>query len=132
MTFKYFQITPQIARPIIPLIIRSKDVVIIYSGLIDSGADYCIFDADIGRKLNIIQDNKINFFGVGRDKVEGFTGEVELRIGGISYTTLVVFAEISDFGHSILGHKGFFDHFNVNLRYKDLTIEVIPNSSNSN
>lgn len=124
MIFKYLEITPKISRPVIPLIIESEDTVIIYSGLIDSGADYCIFDADIGKKLNIDQSNKINFFGAGKEKIEGFTGEIELRVAGIAYKTIVVFAEISDFGHSILGHKGFFDHYDVSLKYSSQTIEL--------
>lgn len=57
--------------------------------------------------------SKVSFKGIGKDKIQGFWGEVEIRIGAISYKTKAIFAEISDFGHGILGQKGFFDFFVV-------------------
>ena len=119
MTFSYKDITPQIKRPIIPLILKSSTMVILYSGLIDSGADYCIFSIEIARKLGVVlsRNNKIQFVGVGKDMVQGSFGEVEIKIDEELYKTKVIFAEISDFGHGILGQKGFFDRFDVRLQY---------------
>lgn len=126
MIFNYIEITPQIIRPILPIIVKSNEVVILYAGLIDSGADYCIFSSEIGRKLGVNSSNKVKFIGVGKDQIEGFTGEIEIRIGGILYKTSVIFAEISEFGHGILGQKGFFDHFDVKLSYQKKLIELHP------
>lgn len=126
MNFSYLDITPQIRRPIIPLIIKSTEIYIFYYGLIDSGADYCIFSLEIAQKLGLTlsDKNKTRFIGVGKDKIKGYWGEVELKIAGEIYTTKVIFAPISDFGHGILGQKGFFDHFDVNLSYNQQLIEV--------
>lgn len=97
MIFHYEEITSEIKRPIIPIFLKSKTIFIFYHAIIDSGADYCIFSLDIAQIL-------------------------ELRL---SSKDKVIFAEIADFGHGILGQKGFFDHFDVSLSYKDQSINLI-------
>lgn len=126
MIFHYFEITPKIIRPIIPIILKSQAKLILYSALIDSGADYSIFSLDIADALGIKlqSENKVKFIGVGKEKVQGFWGEIEIKIGGVSYKTKAIFANISEFGHGILGHKGFFDQFDVKLSYRKQIIEI--------
>lgn len=128
MTFPYKDISPEIKRPIIPIIIKSNTYFILYHGLIDSGADYCIFSLEIAKELGlkISTKNKTKFVGIGKDKVEGYWGEIDIRIGNSIYTTEVIFAEISDFGHGVLGQQGFFDHFDVKLSYQKQSIEIAP------
>lgn len=126
MIFSYEEITPQVRRPIIPIFIKSETTFIIYRALIDSGADYCIFSIDLAYLLGITLSSRdnVSFTGVGKDKVQGFWGEVEIKVGGVSYKIRAIFAEISEFGHGILGHKGFFDQFDVKLSYQKQTIEI--------
>lgn len=126
MIFSYKEITPHISRPIIPLILKTSGMFILYEGLVDSGADYSIFSLEIAQKLGIKLSNKkeAHFLGVGKDEVKGFFSAVELRIGDVSYQAKVIFAEISDFGHGILEQKGFFDHFDVRLSYQKQMIEL--------
>lgn len=127
MTFPYFKITSKISRPILPFILKYKEKLIFYSALIDSGADYCIFSIELAQVLGIeLSKSKISFMGIGKEKVQGFWGEVEVRIGGVSYKTKVIFAEISEFGHGIFGHTGFFDQFDITLSYQKQTIEIEP------
>lgn len=125
MIFPYQRITAKIARPLIYIIIRSATRFAIYPVLIDSGADHCIFSRELTKDLGIkLQSTKIIFMGVGKDKIIGSWGEVDLKIGNITYNTKVIFAEISKFGHGILGQKGFFDHFDVKLSYQKQIIEI--------
>ncbi len=128
MTFRYERARPNIYRPIIPIFLKSETVFIFYRAIIDSGADHCIFSTSIASLLEIqLSDkNKTNFRGVGKDLVEGFLEKVMIRIGAVGYEVEVIFAEISDFGHGILGQKGFFDHFDVNLKYNSQIIEIYP------
>lgn len=128
MTLPYFEVNTQISRPIVPLILKSHTKVALYSALIDSGADYCIFGMDIAEEMNVKlkKKNKVEITGIGRDKVEGFWGELELRIGHHVYTTKVVFAKIRNLDHGILGQRGFFDHFDVKLSYQKKLIEIEP------
>lgn len=127
MVFPYREITPRIKRPIVRIVLKSKYAFVIYHALIDSGADYCIFSIELARALNIkLSKSKISFIGIGKEKVQGFWGKIEIRVGEVMYKIKAIFAEISEFGHGILGHKGFFDHFDVKLRYQKQTIEIEP------
>lgn len=126
MIFHYFEITSKIVRPIIPIILKSPTKLILCSALIDSGADYSIFSLDMADALGIklkLRD-KVKFIGVGRESIKGFWGKIEIIIGDTKYEIHAIFAEISEFGHGILGQKGFFDHFDVKLSYQKQIIEV--------
>lgn len=127
MIFPYREITPRIKRPIIRIVLKSSDTFVVYPALIDSGADYCIFSIELAKPLNIkLSKRKVSFQGVGKDKVQGYWGEVEIRVGEISYKTKAIFAEISEFGHGILGQKGFFDTFIVKFDLVQKEIEIKP------
>lgn len=126
MIFPYKDVTSKIKRPIIPLIIKADNYVILYHGLIDSGADHCIFSLEIAKELGLkfSDKDKTVFIGAGKDEIQGYWGEVYLKIGEAMYQTKVIFAEISDFGHGILGQLGFFDHFDVALSHQKQIIEI--------
>lgn len=128
MTFDYFEFAPNIFRPVIPIILRSPTKFMLYAALIDSGADYCIFNMDIADLLEIKlnRKNRARFMGVGKSKISGYWSKVSIRIGDVIYETKVIFAEISDFGHGILGQQGFFDHFDISLSYNDQSIGIEP------
>jgi len=48
MKFKYKKYGPEILRSVIPVEILYEEYSVYYEVLIDSGADCCIFDAQIG------------------------------------------------------------------------------------
>ena len=53
MRFKYKQILRNVIRPIIPVTLKYKGKTISYEALIDSGADTCVFPAEIGELVGI-------------------------------------------------------------------------------
>lgn len=125
ISFPYRQIAPKTSRPIIPIIVKNKSKFALYAGLIDSGADYCIFNIQLAKALDILtQPKKISVKGIARQKVFGFFGEVEINIDDVSYDMPAIFAQMEELGHGILGQKGFFDHFDVKLSYQKQTIEL--------
>lgn len=64
--------------------------------------------------------------GVGKEKIKGFWGEVELRIADRIYEAKVIFADINNVGYGILGQQGFFDYFDVKLSHQRQIIEIEP------
>jgi len=116
MKFRYKKYGPQILRPVIPVEITYGDIVVPYEVLVDSGADTCIFDAQIAEIL------KINL-KIGREqKVSGITGVAEsyyihpvtITVGGWKYKIEAGFLPaIGKFGYGVVGQKGFFDIFVV-------------------
>lgn len=115
-----------ILKPIIPVKIIVKDKELNYEALMDSGADFCIFDAAIGEYLGIdILSGHQEIFGGIQEKggAVAFLHEVKLNIGGWDYQTIVGFSyDIAKHGFGILGQKGFFDKFVVKF---DLVKEEI-------
>ncbi len=128
MIFEYFKVNQRIIRPIIPIILKSSTRVAVYSALIDSGSDYCIFSLGVAHGLDIKlkSKDKIKFMGIGKEEIEGFKREMGIRIGNKTYQTKIIFADINDTGFGILGQQGFFDHFDVNLSYQKQTVEIEP------
>lgn len=123
MTFPYLRITPQIKQPIISIFLKSKNKFVIYPTLIDSGSDYCIFSIELAEVLGIkLFKDKAQFRGIGKDKVKGYWGEIDVRVDDVQFIVKAIFAEIGEFGHGILGQKGFFDIFVVKF---DLVKEEI-------
>lgn len=106
-----------IFKPIIPINIIYHDKTLRYNVLIDSGADFCIFDASIGEYLGInIPSGPKTIFG-GIQPANGacaFLHNITLDIGGYNYKTTISFSyDIAKRGFGILGQKGFFDIFVV-------------------
>lgn len=127
MIYNYLEFTAAIRRPIIEIIVKSENNFAIYPVLIDSGADYCIFNMELAKALGIkLTKKRINFRGVGKDKVKGFWGQAGIKIGSYSYQIKAIFADINQFGHGILGQQGFFDHFDVKLSYHKGIIDIKP------
>lgn len=126
MTFPYIRVTSQIIRPIVPINLKAGSQTIKLDALIDSGADYCIFPLKVAKDLKLFfrSSDKTKFHGIG--KAEGYWHQIEITVGNTSYKTKAVFADLKNMEFGVLGQKGFFDHFDVTLSYKNHSIELQP------
>ncbi|MFY9463212.1 MAG: retropepsin-like aspartic protease [Candidatus Sungiibacteriota bacterium] len=116
MKFKYKKYGPGFLRPVIVIEISYQGRTVPYEVLVDSGADFCIFDAQIGELLGLdVVSGKPHTVG-------GITGAVEtyyvhavtLKVGGWHYAAKVGFLpNIARLGYGVVGQKGFFDLFVV-------------------
>ncbi len=117
-----------ILRPIIPTTVKVNNRVITCWVLIDSGADFCIFDAEIGEYLGIdIKSGSEEVFGgiQERGSAKAYLHKVVVSIGGYDYQIVAGFSyDIAKFGCAILGQKGFFDKFSVKFDYQKEEIEL--------
>jgi hypothetical protein len=126
MKFKYFKFPiskrsdffgHSLLKPIIPIKISAGTSTLRYMALIDSGADFCIFDAEIGEALglNVRSGLKENFGGIQeRGSSLVFIHNVIINVGGWDHTIKAGFSyDIAKWGYGILGQKGFFDIFIV-------------------
>lgn len=121
-----------IFKPIIPVKISAGQGILKYNVLIDSGADFCIFDAEIGEYLGIdVKSGKLESFGGIQEKggAEAFLHQIVMNIGGWDYKITVGFSyDIAKHGFGILGQKGFFDQFIVKFDLPKEEIELKPRS----
>ena len=137
MKFRYFKFPlkekseffgSNILKPVIPFELVSGSKEIKYNALIDSGADFCIFDGQMGELLGLDLNSgqSLDFGGIQALKgAKAFLHEIKIKIGGWSYKTIVGFSyDIAPFGFGILGQKGFFDLFSVKFDYQKEKIEL--------
>lgn len=125
--FDYLKIGPK-KRPIIPVIIKNDSKIIETPALIDSGADFNVFDIGIADALglNLNKAKKITFKGVGNKALElkGNMAVVNLMIAAKgsskNFQAPVIFTnELPNNGFALLGEVGFFDQFEeVSFYYK--------------
>ncbi len=139
MKFEYFKFSLTksselfgnvILKPIIPVKVSFAGKSLRYATLIDSGADFCIFDAEVGEYLGIdIRSGKKETFGGIQEKsgAEAFIHDIGINVGGGDYKIKVGFSwDIAKYGYGILGQKGFFDIFVVKFDLLKSEIELFP------
>lgn len=137
MIFKYFEfplpkpspvLGTSILRPIIPVKLSLRGITVKYDALMDSGADFCIFHAEIGEYLGIdIESGLREIFSGVEDSAgaEAYFHKLTLIIGDTEIETLIGFSyDIADHGYGLLGQKGLFDKFLVNFNLLEKEIEL--------
>lgn len=119
-----------VLRPVIPVTVVVGQRKLRYEALIDSGADFCIFDAEVGEYLGLnVRSGIREEFGGIQDfgGAVAYLHPVTLEIGGIAHTTIAGFSyDIAAHGTGLLGQKGFFDLFSVIFNLKKEEIELKP------
>lgn len=127
MKFQYKKYGPGILRPVIPIEIIYQDRSVRYEVLVDSGADFCIFDSQIGGLLGM------DVFSGEQQEVGGITGVAEpyythpvtIKVGGWPYHIRAGFLpSIARIGYGVVGQKGFFDIFIVKFDLLKEEIEL--------
>lgn len=127
MKFGYKKYGPGILRPVIPIEVLYHNRSVPYEVLVDSGADSCIFDAEIGELVGIDVENG------EPQSVAGITGVTEtyyihpvtLKVGGWPYNVKIGFLRnIARLGYGIVGQNGFFDIFIVTFDWLKEEIEL--------
>ncbi len=117
-------------RPVIPIKIKYKDRSVNYMVLVDSGADLCIFDAEIGRLIGIDVESGIRdvVTGIGGQTITQYIHHVTVEVGGHPYTIEAGFLPrvAGNFNYGVVGQKGFFDTFIVKFDLEKEEIELKP------
>lgn len=139
MKFRYFKFPLKkpdpifgktILKPIIPVELSINEISLKYAALIDSGADFCIFDGEIGSILGLdIQSGiKMEFGGIQeRGGAVAYIHPIQIKIGGWSRFIQAGFSyDIAKHGYGVLGQKGFFDNFVVKFDLLKEEIELRP------
>ncbi|MBI2465684.1 MAG: hypothetical protein HYV66_00400 [Candidatus Sungbacteria bacterium] len=130
MTQKSEYFGTSILKPIISIKVSWGRNELYYSALIDSGADFCIFDAEVGKHLGLnVKDGDPEKFGGIQETgaAVAYLHDVVLNIGGGSYKTRVGFSyDIARHGFGVLGQRGFFDIFVVKFDLAKEEIELKP------
>lgn len=115
-------------RPVIPIKVKHGTRSVYYEVLVDSGADICIFDSEIGDLLRIDyqKGERKEVGGIAGQTAEYFLYPVEIEVGGrhfkISAGFLPNVAGGSNYG--VIGQIGLFNHFIVKFDLLKEEIEL--------
>jgi hypothetical protein len=118
-----------IFRPVIDVRLLRTDKSTQYRVLIDSGADYCIFHADVAEVLGIslTRGKKMIFYGTSGAPQEAYFHEIQIEIAGWPMDLYCGFSkDMQSLPYGILGQSGFFDQFKIEFDYKGKRIELKP------
>ena len=118
-TFPYQTIgSSALPRPFLPISLRYNNRSLKIKALVDSGADFCLFD---GALLNLLAPDldlntleKITLGGLG-GSAQGYVTHIEIGVGESFFSTPAVFSfdfSPDEFG-GLAGQLGFFDTFVV-------------------
>src|SRR3989344_420448 len=93
MKFSYKRYGAHTLRPVIPIKLKSFTADVDYEVLVDSGADLCIFHAEIGELLGIdVKKGKPQeVFGVGGKASIYYLHKIKLEVGGWPYEIVAGF-----------------------------------------
>ena len=118
MKFRYARYGGGVLRPVIPIKLKNGNQEIDYQVLVDSGADICLFDEEIGRAIGIdVKSGKPReVFGVGGKASIYYLHKIEIIVGGHVYYIKAGFmvnvaGRVMRYG--VVGQRGFFDIFVV-------------------
>ena len=87
-----------------------------YNCLVDSGADYCIFESDAADSMGLNWKSGIETHPEGIKSGATLTvylNDIVYKVDGVEYEATVAFTDELDMPFGILGRDGFFNHFSV-------------------
>ena len=129
MKFSYKRYGPNTVRSVIPIKLVKGDRSFGYEVLVDSGADLCIFHAEIGEILGIDVKKGAarEVFGVGGKASVYYLHKVTVEVGGWPFEIEAGFMpDVSGrrMPYGVVGQKGFFDIFVVKFDLLKEEIEL--------
>ncbi|MEK7116902.1 MAG: retropepsin-like aspartic protease [Patescibacteria group bacterium] len=128
MKFKYKRYG-SILRPVIEITLKNQNKYIRYEVLVDSGADLCLFDEEIGSYLgiNIKKGKPKEVFGVGGKCSLFYVHPITIEVGGWPFEINAGFmpsvaGKVMPYG--LVGQNGFFENFIIKFDLLKEEIEV--------
>ena len=97
-------------------------------GLLDSGADVCLFPSEVGESLGIAveEGERGSITGIGETAYPTFAHSLVIIIGPYQRKIRAWFCDAVP--TPLLGQRGFFEHFEVKFNARKLKMEIIPHS----
>lgn len=117
-------------RPILNIKLLFNDKSVKYPVLLDSGADFCIFHAEIAAdllNLKVKNGKPLTFYGTGGEPQTAYFHKINIELGGFDFDLYCGFSfDMKKLPYGILGQTGFFDRFRIEFDYSNKRIELKP------
>lgn len=116
--------------PIIPIEVYSEEVqtYLAYGAIVDSGAEYCMFDAQIGQAMGLIikEGDSVDLKGADGSVFKAYLHDVRYQVGGYGRSARIAFTYHMAPGTGILGREGFFNFFRVEFDHRNKKVHLTP------
>ena len=121
----YYQTRRVIQYPVLPITIHAATKAASSDSIIDSGADFSLFNQEVAEKLEIqIETGKpIQLTGIG-GKITAYFHEVEIQLFDKKVKCKVLFSKQFKWHTNLLGRNGFFETHEITFREKEKKIHV--------
>lgn len=102
--------------PTIDIIICGPKRTDAFKALVDSGASYSVFRAEIAERLGVkIEEGKpIYLTGIG-GRILGYLHKIPIKVGNKNFTCKIVFSKEYTVSLNILGRDNFFQPFLISF-----------------
>lgn len=121
---------PLVALPMVPIEFESPSFGSFnYVCFIDSGADFCVFNSEVleALELELTQGEKIKLEGIKKGSpMVGYFHEVNYKVRKIECKAKFVFAEEFNSDYGLLGRKGFFENFKIEIDERNQKTKLTP------
>lgn len=94
--------------------------------LVDSGASESLFSTDIATVLGIDLTTAVRqeYLGIGNTVINGYKSKVSLKLSGFDKWIEFEAGFIPQNEMPLLGHSGFFEHYEITLRAYHNRLEI--------
>lgn len=98
---------------------------------LDTGAPYCIFQRQYGENLGLHIENGLaeNLRSSTHHPFRVFGHELVLDVLGLSFNSIVYFAEDQGFNRNVLGRRGWLDLVRIALIHYDTRLFLSPHGA---
>jgi len=114
-------------RPVIPIQLIRGEKRVGYLAIIDSGADLCIFHAEIGELIDItVESGKLlQFSGISNQQLTAYFHNIKIEVGGYEFDCYAGFSrDLGNLPYGLLGQLGFFNLFDILFDYNKERLEL--------
>lgn len=105
--------------PVINIILTGPKRTRAFKALVDSGASYSVFRAEVGKRLGLeVEKGKpVYLIGIG-GRILGYLHRIKVRVGKESFLCKIIFSEEYTVSLNILGRDNFFLPFLITFNEK--------------
>ena len=101
--------------PLLRIFLRQQINMHYVLALVDSGSADCVFPASVADllRINIRSGQAQTFHGFDLSLVQGYIHKVQVQVAGFTHWVTIDAVFLESEGMSILGQRGFFEHYQV-------------------
>ena len=118
--------------PIVPITVSHGEKKLRTEGLIDSGASFSVFSADIAEYLELPLEtgSVVHLSGIG-GRILGYRHEINLAVETVTFRAVVVFSADFISSFNLLGRDNFFEQFRITFDEKQSSVDLDPVRNNT-